>query len=346
MADNVVADPGAGGSTFATDDIAGVHYPRSKVSLGADGTAVDAIGVSAALDSTGSGVQATGVLGQFDDAATATVTENQFAPVRISSRRALLVEGVASGTVIPVSDGADSLTVDNAALSVVGGGAEATALRVTIANDSTGVVSVDDNGGALTVDNGGTFAVQVDGSALTALQLIDDIVKTDDAAFTPATDEVAVAGFFADETATDSVDEGDAGAARMTLDRKQIVTPYPHTAGGLTIFRSIDLDETEEEVKGSAGQVYGLWVTNTATSTRWLKFYNATAANVTVGTTAPVITIGIPGNTSDDVSGNFGPGGMGIAFDTAITVAATTGVADADTGAPAANDVIVNIFYK
>lgn len=39
-----------------------------------------------------------------------------------------------------------------APLSTTGGGTEATALRVTLANDSTGVVSVDDNGGALTVD--------------------------------------------------------------------------------------------------------------------------------------------------------------------------------------------------
>lgn len=196
------------------------------------------------------------------------------------------------------------------------------------------------------VTNAGTFAVQVDGSALTSLQLIDDIVKTDDAAFTVGTDEVAVAGFIADESATDSVDEGDAGAARMTLDRKQVVTPYPHTAGGLAIFRSLDLDETEEDVKTSAGQVYAMWVTNTATATRFIKFYNDTAANVSVGTTTPVITIGIPGNTSDDISGNFGPGGMGIAFDTAICVAATTGAADNDIGAPGANEVIVNIFYK
>lgn len=39
-----------------------------------------------------------------------------------------------------------------APLSTAGGGTEATALRVTIANDSTGLVSVDDNGGSLTVD--------------------------------------------------------------------------------------------------------------------------------------------------------------------------------------------------
>lgn len=196
------------------------------------------------------------------------------------------------------------------------------------------------------VTNAGTFAVQVDGSALTALQKIDDPVLVDDAAFTPATSSVMMAGFQADESSTDSVNEGDAGAGRMTLDRKLIVTPQPHSAGGLSIFRSLDLDESEEEVSSTACSVYGAWVTNTATATRWLKFYNATAASVSVGTTTPVITIGIPGNTSDDISANFGPGGMGVSFGTALSVAATTGVADSDTGAPAANDVIVNIFYK
>lgn len=184
-----------------------------------------------------------------------------------------------------------------------------------------------------------------DSPDVTALELIDDAIKQDDAAFTPGTTKVMMAGFEADEGSTDSVDEGDAGAGRMTLDRKIIVTPQPHTAGGLSIFKSIDLDETEEEVKGSAGQVYSMWVTNTATATRWVKFFNAPASGVTIGTATPIITIGIPGNTSDDVTGLFG-GGYGIAFDTAITVAATTGVADLDTGAPGANEVIVNIFYK
>lgn len=45
----------------------------------------------------------------------------------------------------------------------------------------------------------------------------------DDTAFTPATSYVGAAGFFADETTPDSVDEGDIGAARMTLDRKQLM---------------------------------------------------------------------------------------------------------------------------
>jgi hypothetical protein len=53
-----------------------------------------------------------------------------------------------------------------APLSTTGGGTEAAALRVTVANDSTGVLSVDDNGGSLTVDgtvtaNQGTAAATV-----------------------------------------------------------------------------------------------------------------------------------------------------------------------------------------
>ena len=51
----------------------------------------------------------------------------------------------------------DVLTVP-APLSTSGGGTEASALRVTIANDSTGVVSVDDNGGSLTVDGSVTVS--------------------------------------------------------------------------------------------------------------------------------------------------------------------------------------------
>lgn len=38
MVDNVTADAGAGGVDFATDDIGGVHYPRTKLVIGADGT--------------------------------------------------------------------------------------------------------------------------------------------------------------------------------------------------------------------------------------------------------------------------------------------------------------------
>jgi hypothetical protein len=170
----------------------------------------------------------------------------------------------------------------------------------------------------------------------------------DDAAFTPATSKVAMVGFQADEGSTDSVDEGDGGAARMTLDRKIIVNPQPHTAGGLSIFRSLDLDETEEDVKTSAGCLYKLRISNFATSARYVKLYNNTAANIAVGSDTPIDTIPVPpasaaGNPTV-ITEAFG--GMGLAFGTALCMAATTALADADTGAPAANDVVVSAYYK
>lgn len=41
MADNVVANAGAGGATFASDDIGGIQFPRTKVCWGADGSSND-----------------------------------------------------------------------------------------------------------------------------------------------------------------------------------------------------------------------------------------------------------------------------------------------------------------
>lgn len=41
MADNIELAAGSGGSTLATDDIAGVHYQRVKVTYGVDGSATD-----------------------------------------------------------------------------------------------------------------------------------------------------------------------------------------------------------------------------------------------------------------------------------------------------------------
>lgn len=83
----------------------------------------------------------------------------------------------------------------------------------------TNPLPIDDAGGSLTVDNDGTFVVQENGAALTALQLLDNVVIVDDAAFTPGTTSVSMAGFTFDDTAPDSVNEGDAGAARMSANR-------------------------------------------------------------------------------------------------------------------------------
>lgn len=77
----------------------------------------------------------------------------------------------------------DIVTVP-APLSTTGGGTEATALRVTIANDSSGVVSVDDGGGTLTVD----------GTVTANLSATDNAVLDVIAADTSSMDGKMVAG--------------------------------------------------------------------------------------------------------------------------------------------------------
>lgn len=341
-------------------------------------------------------ITGTATMMERDDAlATVTPIEGDWVSMRATAEGALWTQDFNSDAILAAVDGVEALLTtidaDTSNLSVVGGGTEAAAIRVTIANNSTGVLSVDDNGGSLTIDNANLTTIagavsgtemQVDvvtsalptgaataanqttiighvdgiegllttidadtGNAVTALQLIDDTVYTDDAAFTPGTSKVLGVGAQADETATDSVDEGDIGALRMTLTRLLRVVDTPHTSGGLTIFRSIDIDETEEEVKSSAGQLYFIHAINTTAAPLYLKFYNATAANTTVGTTTPILTFPVPGNADSDGAGFTVNIDKGLAFGTALSVACTTGVADNDTGAPGANACIINLGY-
>mgnify|MGYP001390750761 CR=1 FL=1 len=81
-----------------------------------------------------------------------------------------LSDGSAALTTVPVSI-ASTVNVDlqDSFAGLTGGGTEAGVLRVTIANDSTGVLSIDDNGGAITVD-----ASDLD---IRNLNLTDDAVK-------------------------------------------------------------------------------------------------------------------------------------------------------------------------
>jgi hypothetical protein len=103
---------------------------------------------------------------------------------------------------------------------------------LAVRNDTlASLVTTDGDYAPLQVDADG--ALYVTGSFTTT----SAEVIVDDTAFTPAVSSVAMSGFFVDETATDSVDEGDGGAARMTADRKQLIVLVDSTtdANRLTI---------------------------------------------------------------------------------------------------------------
>lgn len=284
----------------------------------------------------GSGFAGVAVLAVRQDSQTALAADGDFIPPTIDSAgglRVSIVSGAGSGGTAAADD-ADFVAGTTSGTPMMG---VVEATPTTVTDGDLGTVGITAKRGLkVTLFNSA-------GSEITA-----DTQATQDTALGTITSVTGAQSFFRAATSTPTAVSADDDSVLgwATRNGAQVVSPVPHTTGGLSIFRSLDLDETEEDVKASAGQVYGAWVTNVATSTRWLKFYNAGSASVTVGTTTPVITIGIPGNTSDDISANFGAGGMGIAFDTAICVACTTGAADNDTGAPSANDLVVNIFYK
>jgi len=119
----------------------------------------------------------------------------------------------------------------------------------------------------------------------------------------------------------------------------------PTTSGGCTMSSTLSSasSNTATSVKGSAGQLYGIYVSNTNASARWLKFYN-TASTPTAGSGTPVLRLLIPGNTSG-VAGAF-EFSNGVAFSSGIGFTITGAVADNDTTAISANEVIVNILYK
>jgi len=113
--------------------------------------------------------------------------------------------------------------------------------------------------------------------------------------------------------------------------------------GGLSKYRLISLNTTNgNNIKVSAGRVYGWYVANTNAAARYMKLYNLAGAP-TVGTDVPFLTILLPATAAGPSYVSFPPG---IAFPTGIAIALTTIGSDADATAVAANEIIVNLFYK
>lgn len=166
----------------------------------------------------------------------------------------------------------------------------------------------------------------------------------DDSAFGVGTSELLAVGHLCDETATDSVDEGDIGLARMTADRKTITTPFVHAAsGGTSAYSSISTAAVlSAVVKALPGKVFQLSCMNINAAARYVRLYNQTGAPASTDG-ANILWRGIiPGATT---GAGFTIPLNGIQFSTGIGIRASTGIADTDTGSLAANELIFNVEY-
>lgn len=192
-------------------------------------------------------------------------------------------------------------TADSATLIAAGGGVEANALRVTIASDSTGVVSVDDNGasltvdgtvaatqsgtwtvtgtggsfpvtdsgGSLTVDNGGTFAVQASIAAAQTLATVTTVgtVTSVTAIGTSVTPGTSAAHLGKAEDAAHV--SGDTGVYALA-----VRADTPAVSSGTTG----DYSSLNVNAQGA------LWVSLTPNTTGGVTVYFAVAANSTNAT--------------------------------------------------------------
>jgi hypothetical protein len=162
--------------------------------------------------------------------------------------------------------------------------------------------------------------------------------------------DVGVVNLFQVETTTGgtSATDGDYAVPTLNGDGATRVQTVPHTTGGLSIYRNLDVDETTgtttQQMKATAGVLYSCALTNdTAATKEYIKFYDAVSlTGSAAGTETPVLTVPLP--AASTLMLNFGS--LGVNFATGITVAATTGIADNDTGAPAANAVVLNCGFK
>jgi len=241
--------------------------------------------------------------------------------------------------------------IEEANGNIQGGGTEATALRVTVATDSTGFLMVNGNVAHDGVDAGNPN--KIGGHANAALRAAVDEDDRVDASF-DLQGQLRITNESSDPliailAANSGVDIGDVDVTSIAAGSNligDVGLSGARTSGGTTLHKNIDVDESEDEVKGTAGQVYWIHAINSTAALIFLKFYNATAASVVVGTTVPDLTFPVPANADLDGAGFTLSIPNGIEFSTAITIAATLLVADNDATSPGgANALVVNLGF-
>lgn len=108
--------------------------------------------------------------------------------------------------------------------------------------------------------------------------------------------------------------------------------------GGTSIFSTSAGIAQTSAVKSSTGRLYGWYLFNPAGVDQYLQIFDASAVtSVTLGTTVPGMTLGVP-----TLGGANLFGAPGIAFSNGIVIAATSTAAGNTAGASA---VRVNVFY-
>jgi len=313
--------------------------------------------------------EAAAVGGELDDTAPVAATEGNVSPARITAQRALHAN-LRNNAGTEVGTSADPVRVDptgttrqsvnmnqiNGSLVVTGGVAASQGVG-GLAADGAAVAGNPVLVAGFDGTNAQTILLTSNGRQIFAAgaAAADGGSNTLSVPFTSATQsfKLAVAGHMFNGSTWDRIRGTAANGLDVDITRVaaganligDVGLSGARTSGGTTIYKNIDVDESEDAVKASAGQIYWIHAMNLSAATLFLKFYDATVATVVVGTTVPDLTFPLPTQGDTNGAGFTLSIPNGIAFGTAITVAATTGIADADSGAPGANQVVLNLGF-
>ncbi len=132
------------------------------------------------------------------------------------------------------------------------------------------------------------------------------------------------------------------GSQRVTIASDNTDIPVkvkPQTSGGWSVFHLVSAATTNAtNIKASAGQVGGWYISNRSTSQRKVVFHN-NAGTPTAGA-GVFFSIDLPPVSAANVFSD-----IGIPFSTGIAITTVTLSADNDATAVVVNDLIINIFY-
>jgi len=230
-----------------------------------------------------------------------------------------------------VNQGTSPWVTSNATTSVVSNGAAATAQRVTIANDSTGILAQVTLVPTVTTVSTVTSLTQMNGTAIAmntgarAAGVQRVTIATDD--LVPVTGTITAVTSLTNALPTGTNTIGNVGI-------------IPRTTGGLTTYHLVSAATTNlVNIKASAGQLFGWYIYNSNAAARKVAFHNSASAP-TAGASI-FFTLVIPPTSGANV---FLP--MGIAFSAGISISTVTGLADNDSAAVALNDLNINLFYS
>lgn len=358
MADDIVANPGAGGVTFrALLDSGGTDYWPASVASYVTGGSSGAWTMAPVDITHGMPVQPhTGALwslgagsaeiGNIKNSGTFAVQAAQSGnwDIRNLTGTITLPTGASTSAKQPALGTAGTASAD---VLTVQGITSMTPLLVTLsgANNIATVTSLSQFAGTAIDVNSGNKG----NGTLRVVLATDQPALTNKLLVTPDANSAVNIAQINGVTTTMGNGVSGTGVQRVTLasDSTGAVTPVPSVSNGLSYKSFVSANSNNKTSVGAACKVYFISIQNISSAPVYLKMFDKTSGNVTAGTTACDYQYMCPANaTAANGAGvvfNFEPG---IAHANDLTYLLTTGIGTTDNTSVAANIAVVTIGYK